>query len=231
MVKEGYYFGLPPLALGVAAFFLHWIVVAVILVFLAFFVFYFFRDPERAIPSEPGALVSPADGRIVVVTEEENAGRVGKRISVFLAIWNVHVNRSPEAGTIAAMDYRPGKFLAAMRERASFENEQNAISLSTAAGEIVFKQIAGLIARRVVCWKKPGDIVLRGERIGLVRFGSRVDMWVPSGTEILVKVGDNVKGGSSVLARVPVAASGSRATPQRARASDEALTPAGKQNS
>jgi phosphatidylserine decarboxylase len=232
MVKEGYYFGLPPLALSFAAFFLHWTVVAVILVFLASFVFYFFRDPERAIPSEPGALVSPADGRVVVVTEEENAESVGKRISVFLAIWNVHVNRSPEAGTIAAMDYRPGKFLAAMRERASFENEQNVISLSTAAGEIVFKQIAGLIARRVVCWKKPGDIVRRGERIGLVRFGSRVDMWVPSGTEILVKVGDNVKGGSSVLARVPVAASGSHdANPQRARASDETLTPAGKQNS
>jgi len=156
---------------------------------------------------------------------------VGKRISVFLAIWNVHVNRSPETGTIAAMDYRPGKFLAAMRERASFENEQNVISLSTAAGEIVFKQIAGLIARRVVCWKKPGDIVRRGERIGLVRFGSRVDMWVPSGTEILVKVGHNVKGGSSVLARVPVAASESHATPGRAGASDETLAPAGKQNS
>jgi phosphatidylserine decarboxylase len=231
MVKEGYYFGLPPLALGIAAFFLQWTVVAVILVFLASFVFYFFRDPERAIPSEPGALVSPADGRIVVVTEEENAGRAGKRVSVFLAIWNVHVNRSPETGTIAGMEYRPGKFLAAMRERASFENEQNVISLSTAAGEIVFKQIAGLIARRVVCWKKPGDMVQRGERIGLVRFGSRVDMWVPSVAEVLVNVGDNVKGGSSVLARVPVTASDSHATPQRARASRETLTPAGKQNS
>jgi phosphatidylserine decarboxylase len=231
MVREGYYFGLPPLALGVAAFFLHWMVAAVILAFLASFVFYFFRDPERTIPSEPGALVSPADGRIVVVTEEENAGRPGKRISVFLAIWNVHVNRSPEAGTVTVMDYRPGKFLAAMRARASFENEQNVISLSTAAGEIVFKQIAGLIARRVVCWKKPGDIVQRGERIGLVRFGSRVDMWVPSGTEILVKAGDNVKGGSSVLARLPVTASGKRATDQRTQDATEALTVAGKQNS
>jgi phosphatidylserine decarboxylase len=231
MVKEGYYFGLPPLALGVAAFFLHWMVVAGMGVFLASFVFYFFRDPERTKPSEPGALVSPADGRIVVVTEEENAGRPGKRISVFLAIWNVHVNRSPEAGTITVMDYRPGKFLAAMRARASFENEQNVISLSTAAGEIVFKQIAGLIARRVVCCKKPGDIVQRGERIGLVRFGSRVDMWVPNGTEILVKVGDNVKGGSSVLARLPVTASGRRATDQRTQDATEALTAAGKQNS
>jgi phosphatidylserine decarboxylase len=230
MVKEGYYFGLPPLALGVAAFFLHW-VVAAILLFLAAFVFYFFRDPKRVIPSEQGALVSPADGRIVVVTDEENAGRPGKRISVFLAIWNVHVNRSPEAGTVTAMNYRPGKFLAAMRERASFENEQNVISLSTAAGEIVFKQIAGLIARRVVCWKKTGDVVGRGERIGLVRFGSRVDMWVPRGTEILVKVGDNVKGGSSILARAPLAAAGVRSPSQPSQVPDENLTGAGKRNS
>ena len=231
MVKEGYYFGIPPLALAVAAFFLHWIPVAVILVLLAAFVFYFFRDPNRTVPPEPGALVSPADGRVVVITEEENAGRVGKRISVFLAIWNVHVNRSPERGTITAMDYRPGKFFAAMRERASFDNEQNVISLSTAAGEIVFKQIAGLIARRVVCWKKPGDIVERGERIGLVRFGSRVDMWVPMDAEIVVKIGDHVKGGSSVLARLPVMTSGRRATDQRTQAAIPSLTAAGKQNS
>jgi phosphatidylserine decarboxylase len=148
--------------------------------------------------------VSPADGRVVVVTDEDYAGRPGKRISIFLAIWNVHVNRSPAAGTIVKMDYRPGKFLAAMRARASMENEQNVISLSTASGEMVFKQIAGLIARRVVCWKKAGDTVQRGERIGLVRFGSRVDLWVPRDAEILVALGDNVKGGSSVLARWPV---------------------------
>src|SRR5262249_25132648 len=190
MVKEGYYFGLPPLALGVAAFLVHWIVVAAILVFLSAFVFYFFRDPERSIPNQASAVVAPADGRVVVVTDEENGGQPGKRISVFLAIWNVHVNRSPDAGRVTAMTYRPGKFLAAMREQASFENEQNVISLSTAKGEIVFKQIAGLIARRVVCWKKPGDLVQRGERIGLVRFGSRVDLWVPQGVEILVKIGD-----------------------------------------
>jgi phosphatidylserine decarboxylase len=203
MVKEGYYFGLPPLVLGVAAFLTHWVVVGIILVALALFVFYFFRDPERVIPSEPGALVSPADGRIVVITDEPNKGIPGKRVSIFLAIWNVHVNRSPEAGTITGMEYRPGKFLAAMVARASAENEQNVISLSTATGEMMFKQIAGLIARRVVCWKKSGDVVVRGERIGLVRFGSRVDLWVPRDAEILVKLGDNVKGGSSVLARWP----------------------------
>jgi phosphatidylserine decarboxylase len=228
MVKEGYYFGLPPLLLGGAAFLAHWPIAAILLVCLAAFVFYFFRDPQRAIPSDPGAVVSPADGRIVVISDEENAGRSGKRISIFLAIWNVHVNRSPAAGTITKMDYRPGKILAAMRARASLENEQNVISLSTASGEMVFKQIAGLIARRVVCWKKQGDIVQRGERIGLVRFGSRVDLWVPREVEILVALGDNVKGGSSVLARWPVNAGLSRATSQKSAISDEDLTSAGK---
>lgn len=203
MVKEGYFFGLPPLVLGGVAFLLHWYVIAAVLVFLASFVFSFFRDPDRLIPAEAGAVVSPADGRVVVVTEEENAGRPGQRVSIFLAIWNVHVNRAPASGTIARMDYRPGKFLAAMRERASFENEQNVFTLSTASGEMVFKQIAGLIARRVVSWKKQGEQVVRGERIGLVRFGSRVDVWLPKGAEILVKVGENVKGGASVIARWP----------------------------
>jgi len=155
------------------------------------------------IPSEPGAVVSPGDGRVVVVTDEENAGRPGKRVSIFLAVWNVHVNRSPAAGTITKMEYRPGKFLAAMRERASMENEQNVFTLSTESGELVFKQIAGLIARRVTSWKKQGEKVARGERIGLVRFGSRVDVWIPKEAEILVKLGENVKGGSSVLARWP----------------------------
>lgn len=201
MVKEGYYFGLPLLILGSVGLLLQWTIAAWVLVFLAAFVFSFFRDPERVIPGEAGAVVSPADGRVVVVTEEENAGRPGKRISIFLAIWNVHVNRAPAAGTITKMEHRPGKFLAAMREQASLENEQNVFTLATEAGEMVFKQIAGLIARRVVSWKKAGEQVVRGERIGLVRFGSRVDVWLPEGAEILVKVGGNVKGGSSVIAR------------------------------
>ncbi len=203
MVKEGYYFGVPPLVLGGISYLLHWYVEAAVLVLLALFVFSFFRDPERVIPTEPDAVVSPGDGRVVVVTEEENAGRPGKRVSIFLAVWNVHVNRSPATGTIAKMEYRPGKFLAAMRERASVENEQNVFTLTTEAGEMVFKQIAGVIARRVVSWKKAGEKVARGERIGLVRFGSRVDVWVPKEAEILVKVGENVKGGSSMLARWP----------------------------
>ena len=212
MVKEGYYFGLPPLVLGVAAFLAHWVVLGAILVALALFVFYFFRDPERAIPTEP---------------DEPNNGKPGKRVSIFLAIWNVHVNRSPEAGTITGMEYRPGKFLAAMVARASTENEQNVISLSTATGEMMFKQIAGLIARRVVCWKKQGDVVARGERIGLVRFGSRVDLWVPRDAEILVKLGDNVKGGSSVLARWPANPGLNSSRQQSSGAAVENLTTTG----
>src|SRR5207245_10249548 len=230
MVKEGYTFGIPLLLLGGVAYLLHWYVAATVLVLLALFVFSFFRDPERVIPPEPGAVVSPGDGRVVVVTDEENAGRPGKRVSIVLAVWNVHVNRSPAAGTITKVEYRRGKFLAAMRERASVENEQNIFTLSTEAGEIVFKQIAGLLARRVVSWKKAGEKVARGERIGLVRFGSRVDVWVPSEAEILVKVGDNVKGGSSVVARWPGKRAAGKLSAASAAETDANLTTAGKRS-
>jgi phosphatidylserine decarboxylase len=209
MVKEGYWFGLPPLVVGGVLLAVRTplsVAFGAVLVFLALFVFSFFRNPDRKIPMEPGVVVSPADGRVVVVKDEENAGRRGKRISIFLAIWNVHVNRSPAAGTIAKLEYKPGKFLAAWAEKASLENEQNVFTLSSEYGEIVFKQIAGWVARRVVSWKKTGDTVGRGELVGLVRFGSRVDVWLPEGAEIAVKVGDNVKGGSSVVARMPAGA-------------------------
>jgi len=205
MVKEGYWFGFPPFVLGGVFLALRTPVsvpVGAVLVFLALFVFYFFRNPDRKIPMEPGVVVSPADGRVVVVKDEENAGRPGKRVSIFLAIWNVHVNRSPAAGTITRLEYKPGKFLAAWAEKASLENEQNVFTLASEHGEIVFKQIAGWVARRVVSWKKSGETVGRGELVGLVRFGSRVDLWLPAGAEIAVKVGDNVKGGSSVIARM-----------------------------
>jgi len=230
MVKEGYSFGVPLLLLGGVCFLLQWYVATAVLVFLAAFIFSFFRDPERVIPVEPGAVVSPADGRVVVVTEEENEGRPGKRVSIFLAIWNVHVNRAPAAGTITKMDYRPGKFLAAVRERASVENEQNVFTLSTDGGEMVFKQIAGLIARRVVSWKKVGERVARGERIGLVRFGSRVDVWVPRTAEIVVRVGESVKGGSSVVARWPAKAAAGELDGTSRAETDGNLTVAGKRS-
>jgi phosphatidylserine decarboxylase len=215
MVKEGYWFGLPPLVVGLVLLALRTPVsmgVGGVLVFAALFVFYFFRNPNRIIPMEPGVVVSPADGRVVVVKDEEHAGRPGKRVSIFLAIWNVHVNRSPAAGKISKLEYKAGKFLAAWAEKASLENEQNVFTLSSEYGEIVFKQIAGWVARRVVSWKKTGDTVGRGELVGLVRFGSRVDLWLPEGAEIAVKVGDNVKGGSSVIARMTA---GAVAVPKR----------------
>jgi phosphatidylserine decarboxylase len=203
MVKEGYYFGVPPLLFGGIALVLHWWILGSVLIAFGLFCFYFFRDPERIISPDPATIVSPADGRVVVITQEENAGRLGTRISVFLAIWNVHVNRSPAAGIITKVEYRPGKFFAAWDLRASTQNEQNIFTLATPHGNIEFKQIAGLVARRVVSWKKQLESVAKGERIGLVRFGSRVDLWVPQGSELLVRVGDNVYGGSSVLARWP----------------------------
>jgi phosphatidylserine decarboxylase len=210
MVREGFSFGLPPFLLGLLllVYGRSWtFALGVALLFLGLFVFSFFRNPERTIPAEAGLIVAPADGRVVVVKEEENNGRPGNRISIFLAIWNVHVNRAPASGTITRLDYKPGKFLAAYNVNASFQNEQNVFTQTTEDGEIVYKQIAGWLARRVVAWKKTGDTVARGERIGLVRFGSRVDLWLPDGAEILVKLGENVKGGSSVLARMPDPAS------------------------
>ena len=206
MVREGYSFGIPPLLLGLVLLVWGkgWILgAAIVLVLLALFVFSFFRDPDRVIPAETGVIVAPADGRVVVVKDEVNAGRPGKRISIFLAVWNVHVNRAPAAGKIRKLEYKPGRFLAAWDERTSLENEQNVFTQGTEYGEIVYKQIAGWVARRCVAWKRAGDTVERGERIGLVRFGSRMDVWLPGEPEITVQVGENVKGGSSVLARMP----------------------------
>jgi phosphatidylserine decarboxylase len=201
MVRDGYKFALPPLVLGVTALFLEWRTVGIFLLALGLFVVYFFRDPERVPPSEPGIVVSPADGRVMEVVRESWDGQTGQRISIFLAVWNVHVNRSPMAGRVTRVDYRPGKFYAAMRSRASLENEQNVIHLETERGEIAFKQIAGWIARRVVCWKSPGDSLSLGERIGMIRFGSRMDVWLPEGAEIVARPGQHVAGGVSVLAR------------------------------
>jgi phosphatidylserine decarboxylase len=206
VVNEGYKFASAPIVLGIAALFLGWHILALqiaafVLLALGTFILYFFRDPERVIPSDPAAIVSPADGRVLEVIDEQFGGRAGKRITIFLAVWNVHVNRTPLAGTISRIEYRPGKFQMAMKKSASAENEQNVIYLETAHGQIVFKQIAGMIARRVVLWKKAGESVERGERIGIVRFGSRMDVWLPLEASISVKPGDHVAGGSSILAR------------------------------
>ncbi|MGA9937776.1 MAG: phosphatidylserine decarboxylase family protein [Candidatus Acidiferrales bacterium] len=201
MVKEAYRFAISPLAIGIICIFFGWKWPAAILIFLGLFVFYFFRNPERDIPSDPGLVVSPADGRVVEIVDEPFDSVMGHRISIFLSIWNVHVQRAPVAGRIANVVYRPGKFMGAFRAAASRENEQNVIYMDTPQGTLVFKQIAGAIARRVLCWKNPGEEVSRGERVGLIRFGSRVDVWLPMDAEVVVKRGENIAGGASVIAK------------------------------
>jgi phosphatidylserine decarboxylase len=201
MVKDAYRFALPPVILGVVLFVVHWRWAAAVLVFLGLFIFYFFRDPERVIPADPDVVVSPADGRVVEIVEEKLGNQPGRRVSIFLSVWDVHVNRAPVAGRIRRVEYRPGRFYAALRSRASTENEQNVISIAAPAGEMTFKQIAGAIARRVLCWKPEGSEVARGERIGMIRFGSRVDVWLPIESEMIARRGQQVYGGSSILAK------------------------------
>ena len=167
---------------------------------LAAFCLYFFRDPDREVPSGPVA-VSPADGKVVVVKAENG----GQRISIFLNVFDVHVNRTPIPGRVVDVRYQEGQFLVASKEEASHSNEQNTITVEgNVAGQptrIVFKQIAGLIARRIVCYKKPGDTVGAGERVGLIKFGSRVDVQLGPEWEVAVRVGQRVSAGSSVIAR------------------------------
>jgi phosphatidylserine decarboxylase len=201
MVRDGYKFVFPLLFAGIVAAAFGWRLTAAVVLLICAAVAFFFRDPERLPPAEAGVVVSPADGRVMEITDEVLQGRPGRRISIFLSIWDVHVNRSPMAGQFREVEYRTGRFYNAMRSRASVENEQNIIHLQTERGEMVFKQIAGAIARRVVCWKATGDTVKLGERIGLIRFGSRMDVWLPSDAEILARPGQHVAGGVSVLAR------------------------------
>jgi phosphatidylserine decarboxylase len=201
MIKEAYKFGVPPIVVGMACASIGWKWAAGLLIFLGLFVFYFFRDPERSIPSEPHAVVSPADGHVVEIVDEMLDSKMGHRVSIFLSIWDVHVQRAPVAGQIAGVVYRPGRFYAALRSAASRENEQNIISIRAAGGTLVFKQIAGAIARRVLCWKREGEVVALGERVGMIRFGSRVDVWLPMDAQVMVRRGQKVKGGSSILAK------------------------------
>ena len=162
---------------------------------LAGFCLYFFRDPERIVPEGPVA-VSPADGKVVAVVPEG----AGHRISVFLNVFDVHVNRTPVAGTIAKVEYHEGRFMVASKEDCSSQNEQNVVTVQGEGSPVVFKQIAGLIARRIVFNKKPGDHVATGERIGLIKFGSRMDVWLGPEWELAVRPGVRVAAGSSILA-------------------------------
>ena len=196
IVPDGiYYAGALAIVGCLSAYFL-WPWLALPFLVVACFCLYFFRDPERAVPSDE-ALVAPADGRVVAVRQLESEET---RISIFLNIFNVHVNRAPVPGKVREVLYRKGKFLVASHEAASLENEQNTLVIQSARGLVVCRQIAGLIARRIICYKQGGDTVMAGERIGYIKFGSRVDVIFGPQWHANVKVGDTVKAGVSVLA-------------------------------
>jgi phosphatidylserine decarboxylase len=201
MVKDAYTFAIPPMFLGIVCLGFGWYWAAGILLFLGLFVFYFFRDPNRTVPTDANLVLSPADGHVWEVVDEAFDSTMGHRITIFLAVWDVHVQRAPMAGRIVRVVYKPGKFYAAMRGAASQKNEQNVIYMDTARGRIVFKQIAGAIARRVICWKRESENVALGERVGMIRFGSRVDVWLPMETQVVAVRGQKVKGGESILAK------------------------------
>jgi phosphatidylserine decarboxylase len=203
MVRDGIYYGLAALLLAfVLGWF--WLPLAILPVLLGAFFLWFFRDPERNIPNSPGAIVSPADGKVTFVGPVTLNGQQVNRISIFLNVFNVHVNRSPWGGVITHVEYRKGKFGNAMGEVSSDDNEQNIITVEGEGQIVTFKQIAGLIARRIVFTNKVGDKVACGERIGLIKFGSRCDVFFDAAANIQVKLGDKVSGGSSILAVAPI---------------------------
>lgn len=196
MVVYGYYYGL---AFAIAGGLVSWFIAplwGLPLYLLAAFCLYFFRDPDRAIPAGPVA-VSPADGKVVSIKAEPDRTT---RISIFLNIFDVHVNRAPIAGNITGVSYTEGKFLVASREEASAQNEQNTVTVEGDGVRVVFKQIAGLIARRIIFYKNVGDSIDRGERVGLIKFGSRVDVYFGPEWDIAVQTGQRVSAGSSILA-------------------------------
>ena len=199
MVKEGFPYVVATIVLALVAGFLEWwIAGAVFAVFAAFFL-YFFRDPYRQPPAEENIIVSAADGRVTRIDETEK----GKVVSVFLSPFDVHVNRSPIAGRITNIDYVRGRKMPATSDIASFVNERNSLTIEGARMTVVCTQIAGIVARRIVCWKHTGDAVEIGERFGMIKFSSRTDLLMPPEVTVVVKIGDRVRGGETVIARLP----------------------------
>src|SRR5580700_2973740 len=202
MVRDGYFYAVPLVA---AAVLLGWLTNpawAIIPCLLAFFFLWFFRDPERAIPQDSGAVVSPGDGEVTDVSPVAVGDEKLTRLSIFLSVFNVHVNRSPIAGVIREVRYQRGQYLNAMNKTSAELNEQNIVTVEGDGQTVVFKQIAGLLARRIVFNHKVGDRLERGQRVGLIKFGSRVDVLLDRTAALQVKVGDRVKGGASVLAHL-----------------------------
>jgi phosphatidylserine decarboxylase len=204
MVRDGFFYGAGCLLAGGAIAWLAAWPYAVPVLLLAAFFLWFFRDPERQIPAIPGAIVSPGDGKVTDVSVLTSDGTPRQRISIFLSVFDVHVNRSPIGGVIREVRYQRGKFLNAMSAGSAEENEQNIVTVEGEGRTVIFKQIAGLIARRIVFNFRVGDHVARGERVGLIKFGSRVDVLLDRDAVMHVKPGDRVKGGVTVLAVLPL---------------------------
>lgn len=202
MVSDAYRFIIPLLIIALALYALSGPWAACMPILLAAFVSYFFRNPTRAIPAGAKLVVSPADGKIVKVAAVVQGSETRRQVSIFLNVFDVHVNRAPIEGELEKLEYRRGRFKVASKDEASRVNEQNVLTIRGPDATLVMKQIAGLIARRVVCWKKTGQKMERGEVIGLIRFGSRVDLLLPENANVVVCVGDRVKGGSSVIAEL-----------------------------
>ena len=202
MVRDAYLYAVPLLAAAVLIGWLTSPAWAAPALLLAAFFLWFFRDPERTIPNLAGAVVSPADGKVTSISQVIEEGVSRLRISIFLNVFNVHVNRSPIRGVIGKVAYQQGKFMNAMNPDCAACNEQNAVTVEGEDQRVVFRQIAGLLARRIVFNKKVGDLVERGERVGMIKFGSRVDIVLDASANVQVSVGDHVQGGSSVLAFV-----------------------------
>jgi phosphatidylserine decarboxylase len=203
VAAEGWPFILPLAVITAFLFALGWKQTGFIALVLTLFVLFFFRDPERTVPEGRGMVVSPADGRVIVIKdifEPTYLKQDVKQISIFLSVFNVHVNRSPVEGTVELVQYNPGKFHVASVDKASLDNEQTAMVVASGQNKILVKQIAGLIARRIVCYAKAGDTIKRGDRYGLIRFGSRVDIFVPKNADIKVSLGDRIKGARDVIA-------------------------------
>ena len=199
MVKEGFPFVIVPAVIALLFAFLQIWVVAALFVAIALFMAYFFRDPHRVVPDRDDVVVSAADGK---VTRIDN-GDEGKLVSVFLSPLDVHINRAPIAGKITDVKYISGKKLPATSNEASFVNERNSITITGAKMTVVCTQIAGILARRIVCWKKLGDEVELGQRYGLIKFSSRTDLLMPREVELMVAIGDRVVGGETIIARLP----------------------------
>lgn len=205
IARPGYPFIIAGWAAGFLAWLLGWQLLAGLGVLAGLFFLYFFRDPERAVPADAAAIVSPADGRVILadeVREEKFLRGPARRVAIFMSVFDVHVNRAPVAGVVAASEHRDGRFLAAFREEAEAANEQQATLLSTDDGrQALVVQIAGLLARRIIPYRRPGDHLTRGERLGMICFGSRVDLYLPPSCEILVKKGDRLQAGASIVGR------------------------------